>query len=94
VRGGIVEHGAGIVGQLRALPPRVAGVVEPIWVGLDVDGWGLDHGTWFVLAHLFPGADVPGVQPSSVPTRRRLPRSRQRPPVAGPPRRAAGGEEP
>ncbi len=45
-----------------ALAAEIAEVVSPRWVGVDHDGWGLDHGTWSVLVHLFPDADIPVVQ--------------------------------
>jgi 4,5-DOPA dioxygenase extradiol len=45
-----------------ALARRVMELLAPISVGLDERRWGLDHGTWSVLCHVFPEANVPVVQ--------------------------------
>jgi 4,5-DOPA dioxygenase extradiol len=43
------------------LARRVAELLAPARVVAD-DGWGLDHGTWSLLVHMVPEADVPVVQ--------------------------------
>lgn len=43
------------------LAKRIKGLLEPVAVGLDQQ-WGLDHGTWSVLCHVFPHGDIPVVQ--------------------------------
>ena len=41
---------------------EVAELLEPVGAGLDAGQWGLDHGTWSVLVHMFPKADIPVLQ--------------------------------
>lgn len=43
------------------LAARVQELLAPFEVPADAD-WGLDHGTWSVLVHVFPEADIPVVQ--------------------------------
>jgi 4,5-DOPA dioxygenase extradiol len=44
------------------LAQEIADLVEPTWLGIDTDSWGIDHGTWSVLVHAFPAADIPVLQ--------------------------------
>ncbi len=45
------------------LAQETKGLVQKTIVGLD-EQWGLDHGAWSVIKHLYPEADVPVIQMS------------------------------
>lgn len=44
------------------LARQVAQIAHPTLLSLDDETWGIDHGTWSVLVHMYPDADVPVVQ--------------------------------
>jgi len=50
------------------LADQVVSLLAPVTVRRD-QSWGLDHGTWSVLCHAFPKADIPVVQLSIDETR-------------------------
>lgn len=45
------------------LAKETADILKPFEVELD-EKWGLDHGAWTVIKHLYPNADVPVIQMS------------------------------
>jgi 4,5-DOPA dioxygenase extradiol len=45
------------------LAKQTQSLITPTEVGLD-DKWGLDHGAWSVIKHLYPNADIPVIQMS------------------------------
>ena len=45
----------------QELAKEVSAIVQSTNIGLNHD-WGLDHGTWTVVRHMYPEADIPVIQ--------------------------------
>jgi 4,5-DOPA dioxygenase extradiol len=61
--GGFPEELSGVMYPAPGDPDLAAEIAAGIGARVTVD-WGLDHGTWSVLVHLFPGAEIPVIQVS------------------------------
>ena len=44
------------------LSQKIINSITDLNIGADINEWGLDHGAWSILCHLYPKADVPVVQ--------------------------------
>lgn len=44
------------------LAKKITTIIKSREIKIDNSDWGLDHGTWSVLVHMFPKADIPVIQ--------------------------------